>query len=101
MLVPTHAVFREFEVVARLRANDERETCRICSVFIDHIERVDDVAQALAHLAALPVAYEPVEIHLLEGDLPCVEPRHQYHARDPEKEDVVAGLKHGGRVVRL
>lgn len=35
------------------------------------VDRVDDIAQGLGHLAAMGIAHHRVEVHLLEGHLPC------------------------------
>lgn len=38
---------------------------------LDNIKGVDDVAQGLGHLAPMGVAHHGVQVHLLEGHLPC------------------------------
>lgn len=65
---------------------------------VDDVEGVDDVAERLAHLAAMRVAHHRVQKHLLERALARELQAHHDHARDPEKEDVVAGLEERGGV---
>ena len=55
---------------------------------VDDVERVDDVAQRLAHLAAVRVADDRVQVDVLERQLPCELFAHHDHARHPEEEDV-------------
>jgi hypothetical protein len=62
---------------------------------VDDLEGVDDVAEALAHLAAVLVAHHGVEVDGLEGQGARELEAHHDHARDPEEEDVVAGLEEG------
>lgn len=38
------------------------------------MERVNNIAQGLGHLAAMGVAHHGVQVHLLEGHLPCNPP---------------------------
>ena len=40
----------------------------------DYMERVNDIAQGLGHLAAMGITHHGVQIHLLEGHLPCITP---------------------------
>ena len=60
VFVAAHAILVELEVVARLCADNEREARGVGTILLDHGEWVDDVAQALRHLAALTVAHETV-----------------------------------------
>ncbi len=68
---------------------------------LDEIERVDDVALHLAHLLAGLVDDEPVEQDAPERRLAHEVQAEHHHARDPEEEDVVAGLEIAGRVELL
>ena len=62
---------------------------------VDNVERIDDVAERLGHLAAFGVAYEGVAEDFREGDLPCeLDPEHD-HARNPEEENIPASLEDG------
>src|SRR5262245_27191450 len=100
MLVSAYAVFGELEVHSGGRTDDEGETRRISSVFFHHMQRIADVAKRLRHLASLSVAYEAMEVDVLERHFTDEESRHQYHACDPEKQNVVACFKDGCRVER-
>ena len=54
-------------------------------------QRVDAVAQALGHLAALAVTDDAVDAHSIEGCLAGVGQAGEDHAADPEADDIVAG----------
>mmetsp|Transcript_68897 Transcript_68897/g.175064 ORF Transcript_68897/g.175064 Transcript_68897/m.175064 type:complete len:276 (+) Transcript_68897:941-1768(+) len=64
---------------------------------LDDLNGVNDVAQALGHLAAVRVADHGVQVNGLEGQLARQADRHHDHACHPEEEDVVAGLQERGR----
>ena len=73
----------------------------IGAVFVDDLQRVDDVAQGLGHLLALGVADEAMEIDGVEGDILDHGKLHHHHPGDPEEDDVEAGDQHGGREILL
>ena len=62
---------------------------------LDHINRINDVPQTLAHLAPMRVTDHGVAVHLLEGHLARQVRAEEDHARDPEEDDVPPGLEHG------
>src|SRR3989338_9177126 len=101
MLVAADPVFRELHVSPRRSADNEGEARGVRAVLFRHHQGGDDVPQRFAHLGALFVAYEAVEVDIVEGDVAEKKSRHQYHARDPEKEDVVSGFEHIGGMVCL
>ena len=77
---------------------DEREPERIRPDLVDRVERVDDVADGLAHLRAGLGPDQAVEVDGLERCLvEEMDPEH-HHPGDPEEDDVVAGLHHRPRV---
>ena len=82
------------------RAVDEREAQGIGADLVHDYQRVDDVALGLGHLLAVRVADQAAEIDHAEGLLPGQPLAQHHHARDPEEDDVVAGLHHLRRVVR-
>lgn len=51
-------------------AGDQGKAQSVGAVLVDDVHGVDAVAQRLAHLAALLVAHEPVDEHVVEGTLP-------------------------------
>ena len=59
------------------------------------------VAERLGHLAAVSVADHGVEEDVGEGNLAAELHTHHDHARDPEEEDVPAGLEERVGVERL
>src|SRR3989344_3212066 len=85
VFVSAYSVFGELYIVPRGRTDDEREARRVGAVFFYHCEGVDDVAERLAHLAALSVAHEAVKVDIFKRDLATEKCAHQYHARDPEE----------------
>ena len=66
---------------------------------LDHVDRVDDVAERLAHLAPLRVPDHGVQVDLVERELAGELEREHDHPGDPEEEDVVPRLEQGGREV--
>ena len=61
-------------------------------------QRVEHVAPDLAHLLALLVADQPVQVDGAEGNIARILHAHHNHPGHPEEEDVVAGLHDRGRV---
>mmetsp|Transcript_12703 Transcript_12703/g.36824 ORF Transcript_12703/g.36824 Transcript_12703/m.36824 type:complete len:425 (-) Transcript_12703:1031-2305(-) len=60
---------------------------------VDDLEWIDHVPEGLGHLPALLVSDHCVEVNLAEGEQVRELERHHDHARDPEEEDVQAGLE--------
>mmetsp|Transcript_11473 Transcript_11473/g.29321 ORF Transcript_11473/g.29321 Transcript_11473/m.29321 type:complete len:240 (-) Transcript_11473:1916-2635(-) len=60
---------------------------------IPHIHRVDNVAQALRHFPAMRISNKRMKIDRREGELSGEVLAHHDHARDPEKENIVACLE--------
>ena len=59
----------------------------------DHVERVDDVAERLGHLAAKGIADHRVAEDLFEWHLASEGDAEEHHTGDPEKDNVPAGLE--------
>ena len=38
---------------------------------VDDMQGVDDIAQGFGHFAAMSITHHGVQVHLLEGHLPC------------------------------
>ncbi len=104
---------RHAHVLSLGRHLRERETQRVGPKRLDQIDRVDAVALALAHDAAVAVEHDRVDVDLRErhapagaarraagdgGQLPgpVKRQRHHGHARDPERNDPAAGAEHVG-----
>lgn len=68
---------------------------------LDDIDRVDNVPERLAHLAAVSVADHGVAEDLVEGDFAGEVHTEHDHAGDPEEEDVPARLEDVGGVEGL
>ncbi|MCY1511051.1 hypothetical protein D9M68_454450 [compost metagenome] len=68
---------------------------------VDQVDRVEHVAFRLAHLLALGVAHQAVDVHVLERHSAHEVLGHHDHPGDPEEDDVVARHEHGrGQVQR-
>jgi hypothetical protein len=65
---------------------------------LHHVERIDRVALRLRHLAAVRVPHDRVQEHVGERRLSEEVLAEPDHARDPEEEDVAAGLEDRARV---
>ena len=57
-----------------------------------HVQRVDDVAKRLAHLATVRVPYHGVQVHLGEGEAAHQLLAEEHHPSHPEEDDVMARL---------
>ena len=72
-------------------ARHERVAQRVGAVALDHLERVDAVAERLGHLAMLGVADRAVQVHAGVRHLAHeLEARHD-HPRHPEEQDLGGG----------
>mmetsp|Transcript_100323 Transcript_100323/g.281116 ORF Transcript_100323/g.281116 Transcript_100323/m.281116 type:complete len:369 (+) Transcript_100323:468-1574(+) len=60
---------------------------------VDHLDGIDDVAQALGHLPAMGVAHECMEVDGLERQLARQPDGHHHHPGHPEEQDVVTRLQ--------
>ena len=58
---------------------------------VDQVDRVEHVAFGLAHLFALGVEHQAVDVDVLERHFAGEVRGHHDHAGDPEEDDVVAG----------
>ncbi len=81
--------------------HDEAVTHRIGAVLVDHLQRVDAVAEGFRHPAAVLVPDHPGDVNRAEGDLPGEAQVGDDHPGDPEEDDVVAGDENVRRVVIL
>src|SRR3989344_5753983 len=99
MFVSANTVFGKLHVVARRSAHDERETNGIGAIFFYHVDRVDDIAERLTHLPSFFISHKTVQVDVFERYRSQMESAHEYHARDPEKKDIVARFKKRGRVI--
>ena len=61
---------------------------------VDQVHRVEHVAVGLAHLAALRVAHQAVDVDMAERHLAGEVRGHHDHPGDPEEDDVEAGDEH-------
>ncbi len=65
--IASHFSTIEAHIVAGAVAGDEVEAQRVGAVLVGHLQRVDAVAQRLGHLAALVIADQAVDEHVLNG----------------------------------
>ena len=64
-----HTLPVETHVVAGCVTGHQRQTQRICAVFVDHFQRIDTVAQGFTHLSSLAVTNQTVDQYGVERDL--------------------------------
>ena len=101
MAVALDACFRQLDVPAHGRKGGQGETQGVAAVFVDHGQRVDDVARGLGHLLAVLVADQGMDIDVLEGHVVHELESHHHHPRDPEEKDVKTRDQERGRVKSL
>src|SRR5574340_1015604 len=64
---------------------------------VDQVDRIEHVAFALAHLVAVRVEHQAVDVDVAKRHLAGEVGRHHDHPSDPEEDDVVAGDEHRRR----
>ena len=84
-------LFGDVDILPSRRQGNQTEAQSIGAEVLDDIERIDGIAQALAHLAPLVVAHGAVEIHPLEGHIAHEFQAGHNHARNPEEDNVRGG----------
>lgn len=68
---------------------------------LDHIDRVDHVAERLAHFATMRITHHRMQQNLRKGQrVGELESEHD-HPRYPEEEDVLSGLEQRRRIEAL
>ena len=88
----------EAHVVSGGIAGDEVEAQGVGAVAVDHIQRVDAVAEGFGHLPAEAVADQTVNEDGLEGLLMHLLHAGEDHAGNPEEDDVIAGDHDAGGI---
>ena len=88
----------EAHVVSRGVAGDQVKAQGVRSVLIGHLQGVDAVAQRLGHLAPFVVPHKAVDEDGVEGRLTGVGAAGEDHPGHPEKDNIVAGDQHVGRI---
>ena len=92
---------RDVDILPRGRNHQQRETQGVGAVFLDNVERIDGIAEALGHLAALVVAHGTVDVDRVEGDVAHHLQAGHHHARHPEEDDLAGGHQRAGGIVEL
>jgi len=93
--------FGEYDVPPLRGQHGKGEAERVGSVLIHHDQGINDVPFRFAHLGALLVPDEGVDVHVAERHVAHELQAHHYHARDPEKDDVERGDKHARGIILL
>ena len=88
----------QLHVTARCAASEQGEAQGVAAILGDQVERVEGVAQTLAHLAPLFVAHQAMQIDIAERHVAGKLQAHHDHTRHPEEDDVIARLQDCGRV---
>ncbi len=89
---------RQVEIVARRTAGQQGEAQSIRAVFLHHIQRIGHIALGFAHLLAVAIFHQSMQIDGVEGDVVGEKRRRHDHACHPEEEDVVARFHHVGGI---
>ena len=92
--VPFDPVLADFQHATKGRHLRVGEPQSIGPEFVDHVERVDDVALGLGHLVAFGVADQLVQVHGVKRVFFQNGLAHHHHAGDPEEQDVLACNQH-------
>ena len=61
------AIDIEFQIVPRLRVGNHIPACRIGTVAVEYLERIDGIAQSFGHLVAVLVQHQTVGDDIFEG----------------------------------
>ena len=88
----------ETHVVARCITGDQGHTQGICTVLVDHLQRIDTVAQGLTHLTALAVTHQTMDQYGIERAFSGLLITGEYHTDNPEEDDIVTGYQHIRRI---
>ena len=94
-------VFRQLQITPHRRHRGQREAHGIGAKLVDQFQRVQHIADALRHLAPLLVADEGMHIDIAERHIAHHGQLHHHHPGDPEKDDVKARHKGGGREIAI
>ena len=91
VLVALDPLLGHADVAALGGEGGQREPEGVGAELVDHLQGVDDVALGLAHLVAVHVAHQRVQVDILEGHVLHDVEAHHHHAGHPEEEDVEPG----------
>ena len=91
MLVALNPLLGHADVAALGRKGCQGEPEGVGAELVDHLQGVDDVALGLAHLVAVHVAHQGVQIDILERNVLHDVEAHHHHPGHPEEEDVEPG----------
>ncbi len=95
------AFFCQFEIPAGRCHRGERKAQGIGAELIHHMQGINDVAFGLAHLLALSVPHERMDVDIAEGYVVHKSEAEHDHAGDPKEQDVEPGDERRSRVVGL
>ena len=85
-------------IVAGAVAGHQHEAQSVCTVLVNDLQRVNTVAEGLAHLAPLRISHQPVNEYGVKGLFSGVFQTGEDHAGNPEGDNVIAGNKGRGGV---
>ncbi len=92
--VSLHPLQAQVEILAGRGSGQQRKAQRIGAECVHHFKRVDHIAKRLAHLAAVLIAHQAVEIDFRKRHLARQGQAGDNHPGHPEEQDVVPGLHH-------
>ena len=76
----------------------EGESYRVGPIFIYHFKRIYAVPLRLAHLLALLIAYQGMQVNIRKGDISHDIESHHHHAGHPEEDNIETGNKERGGI---
>ena len=88
----------ETHIVTRCISCHESQAQRVSAVLVDNLQRIDTVAQGLAHLASLLIPHKTVDEHVVKRTFAGVLISGEYHTDNPEEDNIITGHQHVGRV---
>ena len=84
--------FRELLPVIRLKRSAS------APYLLGHLQRINAVAQRLAHFTALVIPHQPVDQHRVKGDFLHLLTAGEDHTGHPEENNIIAGNQHIGGI---
>ena len=97
--VTLDAVLRHLDVATLGRQRGQGEAQGVGAVFVDQLQRVDDVALGLRHLLPVLVAHQGMDVDGAERHVAHEMDAQHHHAGDPEEDDIEAGDQHVAGII--
>src|SRR4030042_4492581 len=79
------SVWSKIDIISRRGAGSYGKTEGISAIFLYGVGRIHDIPPHLAHLLALFVTNQPMEVYGMEGNITCIFQAHHNHTGNPKK----------------